>query len=159
MSSCTCSCRKRAPITRSNACGTAHRYKPSRTEVVELHVVKEEIQSIVESTLRDLGLEPGGRVVIEAPRDPRHGDFSTNVALVLAKKMGRTPADLARELVARLAGRQDLAADVSIAGPGFINFKLREGTASPPLGQLLSRGDPPGPPGPGPARPPHGGLV
>jgi arginyl-tRNA synthetase len=103
-------------------------------------VVKEQIQAIVESVLRELQIDPGGSVQMDVPRDTRHGDYSTNVALVLGKRSGRAPADLARALVERLAARTDLAADVSIAGPGFINFKLREAGLTGSLAALLQQG-------------------
>ncbi|MCV9965276.1 arginine--tRNA ligase [Pararhizobium sp. BT-229] len=64
-----------------------------------------------------------GRVSIESPRDASHGDVATNAAMVLAKPLGTNPRALADEIVAKL--RQDPeVADVSVAGPGFINVKL-----------------------------------
>jgi arginyl-tRNA synthetase len=103
-------------------------------------MVKERLQAIVAEVLRELQLDPGGPVVLEAPRERRHGDYSTNVALVLAKRAGRAPAELAREIAARLQARADLGASVSLAGPGFINFTLAEGGATSALASLLERG-------------------
>ncbi len=61
--------------------------------------------------------------VIERARDQRHGDFATNVALVLAKPAGLRPRELAERLVAALPPSERIAR-VEIAGPGFINFTL-----------------------------------
>jgi arginyl-tRNA synthetase len=61
--------------------------------------------------------------VIERTRDPKHGDFATNVALQLAKSAQRKPRDLAQAFIAALP-QNDLVAKVEIAGPGFINFFL-----------------------------------
>ena len=107
-------------------------------------MVKEEIQTIVEAVVRDLGLDAGTPVLIEAPRDRKNGDFSTNIALLLAKRAGRPPQELAREIAARLSERTDLHATVTLAGPGFINFKLQEGSAGRALAGLLRRGMQPG---------------
>ncbi|HET6263541.1 MAG TPA: arginine--tRNA ligase [Usitatibacter sp.] len=60
---------------------------------------------------------------IERPKNPEHGDFTTNAALQLAKRLGRKPREVAEKIT---AGFQGLAGEAvpSIAGPGFINFKL-----------------------------------
>jgi len=60
---------------------------------------------------------------VDRARDPAHGDFSTNLALVMAKTHGGKPRDLAARLVAALP-TSDLVARTEIAGPGFINFFL-----------------------------------
>ncbi|MGE0668090.1 MAG: arginine--tRNA ligase [Sphingomonadales bacterium] len=64
------------------------------------------------------------RIVVEPPRDPSHGDMSTNAAMVLAKDASLKPRDLAELIVAGLAGEADVTA-TEIAGPGFINFRLK----------------------------------
>jgi arginyl-tRNA synthetase len=65
--------------------------------------------------------------VIERARDPRHGDFATNAAMVFSKAAGLRPRELAERLVAALPSDERID-EVSIAGPGFINFRLA-GTA------------------------------
>ena len=62
-------------------------------------------------------------VTVEPPREAAHGDLATNAAMVLAKKAGMAPRDLAEKLGALLANDDDIE-DVQIAGPGFINIKL-----------------------------------
>ncbi len=64
-------------------------------------------------------VDPG----IDRARDLSHGDFASNIAMRLAKPAGMKPRDLAEKIVAALPGA-DGVAEVSIAGPGFINFKL-----------------------------------
>ena len=61
--------------------------------------------------------------LLERARDRSHGDFATNVALVLAKSAGRKPRELAEQIVAALP-MSPLVAKTEIAGPGFINFFL-----------------------------------
>ena len=68
---------------------------------------------------------PRAAITCEPPRDPSHGDLSTNAAMVLAKPAKTNPRALAEALVAQLAAApQVVSAD--IAGPGFINLRLTD---------------------------------
>ncbi|MHB0948200.1 MAG: arginine--tRNA ligase [Gemmatimonadaceae bacterium] len=71
-----------------------------------------------------LGAPAGIEPVLERPRDPSFGDWATNVAMVLAKPLGKKPREIAERLVKELdfAAAGLKAADV--AGPGFINMRL-----------------------------------
>lgn len=62
---------------------------------------------------------------LEVPRNRAFGDFSTNAAMVMAKSAGKNPRELAAEILPQLQ-ELDFVADASIAGPGFINLKLRD---------------------------------
>jgi arginyl-tRNA synthetase len=64
------------------------------------------------------------RVTVEPPRDPAHGDVATNAAMVLAKDAGRKPRELAEAIADKLRA-DDQVEKVDIAGPGFINIKLK----------------------------------
>jgi arginyl-tRNA synthetase len=55
--------------------------------------------------------------------DPRFGDYATNVAMQLARPLGKSPREIAEILVAKLAEAGTFS-EVSIAGPGFINFRV-----------------------------------
>jgi arginyl-tRNA synthetase len=70
------------------------------------------------------GLDRRG-ITVEPPRDVSHGDLSTNAAMVLAKGAGTNPRALAALLVPKLEMIADVA-DVSVAGPGFINLRLTD---------------------------------
>ncbi len=63
------------------------------------------------------------RLTAEPPRDPSHGDISTNAAMVLNKAFGKPPRVVAEAIAERLKAHADVAA-VEIAGPGFINLRL-----------------------------------
>ncbi|MQX35610.1 arginine--tRNA ligase [Roseospira navarrensis] len=76
---------------------------------------------VSEGSLPD-GLDTG-RLTVEPPRDPSHGDMATNAAMVLAKPAGLKPRDLAERLAARLATISGVTA-AEVAGPGFINLRL-----------------------------------
>jgi arginyl-tRNA synthetase len=70
------------------------------------------------------GLDRRG-ITVEPPRDTSHGDLSTNAAMVLAKGAGTNPRALAALLVPKLAALANVA-EVSVAGPGFINLRLTD---------------------------------
>jgi len=62
-------------------------------------------------------------ITVERPRNPEHGDYATNVALQLAKKVGVNPREFAGWLAAALAEADGIAA-AEIAGPGFVNLRI-----------------------------------
>ena len=64
------------------------------------------------------------KVTAEPPRDPSHGDISSNAAMVLNKQFGKPPRSIAELIAAKLRAHADVAA-VEIAGPGFINLRLK----------------------------------
>ncbi|MEN8008387.1 MAG: arginine--tRNA ligase [Candidatus Krumholzibacteriota bacterium] len=61
---------------------------------------------------------------LEKPRDRSHGDLSTNLAMVLGKRLGKKPRELAGEIAAGVDLPKAVVQSVEIAGPGFINFRL-----------------------------------
>jgi arginyl-tRNA synthetase len=80
-----------------------------------------------------------GRVSVEPPRDPSHGDISTNAAMVLSKSAGLKPRDLAERLAGRLSAI-DGVVEVAIAGPGFVNLRLADETWHECLREILGAG-------------------
>jgi arginyl-tRNA synthetase len=80
-----------------------------------------------------------GRVAVEPPRDPAHGDISTNAAMVLAKAAKLAPRALAEQLVSRLQGDDDITA-AEVAGPGFINLRIADPFWHARLGDILAAG-------------------
>ena len=62
---------------------------------------------------------------LETPRNRNFGDFSTNAAMVMAKSAGKNPRELANEILPKLK-ELDFVAEASVAGPGFINIKLKD---------------------------------
>ena len=101
-----------------------------------------DFKSKIETELKALDLPAGldfSRVTVEPPRDASHGDLSTNAALVLAKDAGLKPRDLADKLAERLKRLPDVT-DVSVAGPGFLNWKLAETVWRAQLSGILAAG-------------------
>jgi len=77
---------------------------------------------------------------LERPRDPAHGDWATNLAMMLAKPLGKKPREIADAIVAQLDLGAAGVAETSIAGPGFINFRLDAGAQARPLAQVIAQG-------------------
>ncbi|ARQ09940.1 arginyl-tRNA synthetase [Rhizobium etli] len=80
-----------------------------------------------------------GRIAVEPPRDASHGDVATNAAMVLAKPLGTNPRALADVIIAKLKEDADVA-DVSVAGPGFINIRLAVGYWQRLLASIIGAG-------------------
>lgn len=88
-------------------------------------------------------LKPGldiSRVTAEPPRDASHGDVTTNAAMVVAKPAGMAPRVLAQALANRLAKQPDVLS-AEVAGPGFINLRLKESFWPKVLNAILELGD------------------
>jgi arginyl-tRNA synthetase len=94
--------------------------------------VKEHLRELVAQSLLDLRRHgklpqdlPVPDYVIERTKSREHGDYATNIALLLAKAAGLPPRELAQQLVANFGETQHVS-KVEIAGPGFINFKISQ---------------------------------
>jgi arginyl-tRNA synthetase len=80
------------------------------------------------------------RVTAEPPRDPSHGDISTNAAMVLNKAFGKPPRALAEAIAGKLRAHPEIAT-VEVAGPGFINLRLKPAVWPRVLNSVLALGD------------------
>ncbi|MUN61742.1 arginine--tRNA ligase [Kocuria sediminis] len=91
----------------------------------------------------DLALADGAalpEVRIERPKNREHGDWATNVAMQLAKKVGRPPRDVAAVVQDRLQGTPGVAA-VDVAGPGFLNITLDAAAAAGIARTVVEQGE------------------
>jgi arginyl-tRNA synthetase len=94
----------------------------------------------VSAALQALKFGAGVRVTFEKPRLEAHGDITTNVALLLAKSVGRNPRAVAQEIVSAMHVDPESVAKVEIAGPGFINFRFTERFFTQQLRTVLTQG-------------------
>jgi arginyl-tRNA synthetase len=81
---------------------------------------------------------------VEHPADSQMGDFATNIALVMAKQLSKNPRELAEETIERLIKNGQLTevvAKMEVAGPGFINFWVRDEVLVQKLSEMLNNGD------------------
>ncbi|WP_417591971.1 arginine--tRNA ligase [Parasphingorhabdus sp.] len=103
-------------------------------------IFQKHIDAILDELI-EAGTLPAGtnrsNVTLEPPRDPLHGDLSTNAAMVLSKAAGMKPRDLAEKIAEKLGVLDDVQS-VDIAGPGFINLRV---AAPVLLGELLEIDD------------------
>lgn len=74
--------------------------------------------------------------VIEQPRDKSHGDYATNLAMQLARSAKMNPRAIAEILVSEMDFEGTAIESAEIAGPGFLNFRLRENWLNPLLGAI-----------------------
>jgi arginyl-tRNA synthetase len=85
--------------------------------------VSEILRERLQNALQSLGFSIDEPVQLSPTADPRHGDYQTNVAMVLGKKFKQNPRNLAGLIGAKLS-MNDIGPEPEIAGPGFINFRL-----------------------------------
>jgi arginyl-tRNA synthetase len=105
-------------------------------------VIRDSLASALRAALVDLGIDPPAEVHLERPARREHGDWSSNVAMATAKAAGRNPRELAGELVARVSAAPPSHVErVEIAGPGFVNFHLRETWLHEVLTEVLDAGE------------------
>jgi len=78
----------------------------------------------IQETLLKAGIETDKEIQIEKPTDKKFGDFSTNIAFLLAKEAKRNPRELAGQLIGHLSFPEGTVTKTDVAGPGFINFHL-----------------------------------
>ena len=78
---------------------------------------------------------------IEAPKDPSHGDLSTNIAMVSAKAAKEAPQSIAAKLADALRTQSDLFSDIGVAGPGFINIRFKSSVYHQEMKELAEHAD------------------
>jgi len=93
-------------------------------------VFKKELEDAVRKLAPDASVE----VHIERPKNPEHGDLSSNVAMQLARQLRKNPMELAKQLAALLPPGAE------IAKPGFINVRLKAQTKLSVVAQVLKEG-------------------
>ena len=86
---------------------------------------------------RDLGAPDSVAPVLERPRDPSFGEWTTNLAMTLAKPLKRKPQEIAHDLIGRMNLKRATVSDAYVAGPGFINFRLDAGTVAGGLRDIV----------------------
>ena len=95
------------------------------------------------AVLAERGLDPAAlpaEVTVERPRNPEHGDYATNLALQVAKKAGANPRELAGWLATALAGADGIAS-AEVAGPGFVNLRIKAAAQGAIVTAVLSAGE------------------
>lgn len=103
------------------------------------------IEQAINAICKQLGY-PEAKFGVEHPKDEAHGDYSCNIAMALGKQLGKNPREVAGEIVDRLqvdssARLHDVVEKIEIAGPGFINFYLKEEYLLATISEITTKGD------------------
>ncbi|MGJ7491205.1 arginine--tRNA ligase [Variovorax sp. ZT4R33] len=107
-------------------------------------LVKQELLAALANTLESFSSGAGAKAAFESPKVAAHGDFASTAAMQLAKPLGRKPRELAEQLSATLfatpAFTQWVEA-IEIAGPGFLNIRLKTAAKQQIVREVLAAGD------------------
>ena len=102
--------------------------------------MKQAISEALAKALKSLGIADA-RIKLDYPENPDHGDFSTNAAMVHAKELKLPPKALAEKIVSEFRkAMPDAVESVDIAGPGFINFKVKDAVFSDEIISIVKGG-------------------
>lgn len=103
--------------------------------------MRDVLSSALRQALGELGLDAPDDIQLELPAHREHGDFSSNVAMRLARSAGRPPRELAQQIVDRIAADPpQYVLSVEVAGPGFVNFRLDDGWLQEIVPSVLAAG-------------------
>jgi arginyl-tRNA synthetase len=96
---------------------------------------------VIESALSAAGIATENPIRIEQPADKKFGDFSTNIAFLVAKESRKNPRELAQNIISHMVFPPDTIAKIEVAGAGFINFYLTPLFIMQSVEQVLLNGD------------------
>jgi arginyl-tRNA synthetase len=106
-------------------------------------MISDDLAEALRAALKRVGVDPVPDTIrLERPARREHGDWSTNVALVTAKRAGRNPRELATEIATILnEERPPHVASVEVAGGGFVNFRLHDSWLHDVLREVVEQGE------------------
>ncbi|MCR8958263.1 arginine--tRNA ligase [Variovorax sp. S2] len=107
-------------------------------------LVKQELLAALANTLESLSPGAGSKAAFESPKVAAHGDFASTAAMQLAKPLGRKPRELAEELSAALLATPvfgQWVEAIEIAGPGFLNIRLKTSAKQQIVREVLNAAD------------------
>ena len=101
--------------------------------------IKEEIKQIIAKSLDSLNIEyKSDEIIIDTPKLENNGDYSTNIALILTKKLKKPPLEIANLIKENI--NSNIFAKVEIASPGFINIYLKKERLYQEINKILTEG-------------------
>ena len=109
--------------------------------------MKQEIKELIYKALKkafqkgDLPSSEFTEVEIQEPKARMHGDFSTNIAMIMASSQKMAPKKIAETIINHMDDSESIVLKVEIAGPGFINFYLRPSAWYPALRKVYKEGE------------------
>ncbi len=104
-------------------------------------MIQENIKKIIEDSAKKLGV-PDVEITVDIPKDNSHGDFSVNIALILAKMTGDSPMNIANNLVEEIEKTKGAEIErIEVLAPGFINFFLSDNFLEQEINLILKKGN------------------
>lgn len=103
------------------------------------NLLRQDIISVISKIIPGISIQDTKPVVVEMPKDASNGDLSTNAAMVLSKIAGKSPRELASEIINELKAISYII-NMEIAGPGFINFHISSNKWHEEIQQILKSG-------------------
>ncbi len=125
--------------------GRQHSAQP-RSNTFLFTAMKEQLQSIIAAAVSNALLalgkadESAPEIKIEPCKNKDHGDFASNIAMVMAKRVGMPPRDFAAKVVAEL-NDSEMIEKTDIAGPGFINLFIKQSSQMSVVKTVLAQGE------------------
>lgn len=107
-----------------------------------MNKIESQLVSAIESIIKEkfeIETEPG-LVMLEIPNNPEMGNYASNIAMRLTKRVGMPPRDVAAKIVEGLEGSEILD-KVQVAGPGFINFFMKSDVLGSVINTILEQGE------------------
>lgn len=98
--------------------------------------IRDLLKQNLQAALKEFGVDLDiNEIVIENSKDPTHGDYATNVALKMARNFSKAPRDVANLIVEKL--NKDEIDHIEIAGPGFINFYMKNNSITGVVNKII----------------------
>ena len=102
--------------------------------------IRDLLKQNIQLALKELGVDLDlNEIVVENSKDPTHGDYATNVAMKLARVFGKSPRDVASLIVDKI--NKDQIDHIEIAGPGFINFYMKNDSITGIVQRIIKEND------------------
>lgn len=107
-----------------------------------MNKIENKIKSAIKEVLLDkYNFKATDEIIVEIPKDNTHGDYSTNIAMRIVKTLKMSPKAIADTLAENLRENTEVFTEVSVAGPGFINFRVNQSLFSKVISQVLEEKD------------------
>ncbi len=102
--------------------------------------IRDLLKQNIQLALKELGVDLNlNEIVVENSKDPTHGDYATNVAMKSARVFGKSPRDVASLIVDKI--NKDQIDHIEIAGPGFINFYMKNDSITGIVQRIIKEND------------------
>jgi len=99
-------------------------------------MIRDDIKKLVEKAIKGLGFKVP-KVLVEEPREKTHGDYATNVAMMIVKEAKKNPMQIAEMIKAKI--KSNIIDKIGIAKPGFINFFISKEYLQKQAGEILKK--------------------